>query len=59
MAEPKAFPYNPVLLAFFIGILTGIARGMQARFKELYPDAKGRIRDLMAKKKAGQASRRF
>lgn len=51
MAEPKAFPNDPVMLAFLIGIISGIARGMQARFKELNPSAKVRIQQLMRRKK--------
>lgn len=41
--EPKGFPYDPVLLAFAIGALLGIWRGMQARAKEMTLTAKDKL----------------
>ena len=41
--EPQGFPYEPTLIAFAIGTLIGIYRGMQARVKERLLSTKERI----------------
>ncbi|MEM9985917.1 MAG: hypothetical protein AAF804_12575 [Bacteroidota bacterium] len=50
MAEPKAFPYNPVMMAFAAGILLGIWRGMQARLKDILPDPREQFEALFSRK---------
>lgn len=50
MAEPKAFPYNPVMMAFAAGILLGIWRGMQARLKDILPDPREQFEALFRRK---------
>ena len=49
--DAQGFPYEPTLLAFALGALAGLWRGMQARAKALLPTAQERLARVRQRKR--------